>query len=316
MLFNNDGGDGNGYSGIQQSGTKQNLYIFSLWHPANNQTITAPYIYPGTVFQNFGNEGTGKQTLNTQLGWTVGQWYTLFLRRWDGEAGHTNVGFWVHKITENQWVHLVTIDYPVGSVYFRTKTASFLEDWQGTGQNVRRFEMKNGYKRANNTWIPFSKQLFFTITADTLPGKRSFKYKNAFDAGVSNGAYYMQTGGNTKTSKNCVSGSCDNIQVATPSRPAQPPIVFSISSISPVEVDWVVPISSTPQFRYTILFDGVVQASNIDPEARSFTFPETLNAVVTVTLEDIFGNGASQQMAIPDLDPDNGNNGDSGDSDE
>lgn len=231
---------------------------------------------------------------NGQLGWTIGQWYTLVLRRWDYN-GHTLYGWWTNNISTNKWTHLVTMDYPVADVYFTGGTASFLEDWTASGQNVRRFEMKDGFKRTKDgVWHPFIKHRFSVNSGDATG--RSANYKLAYDAGyTSNNAIYYQTGGNTR---NTCSKNCYLTQNPGP-QPSNPTITFLFVKANAQNIEWFVPPSSTPQFKFTINVNGAQYVSSIEAERRSYLIPVLKNLdVVELVLEDILGRTASQKKVV------------------
>ena len=291
----NAGAEGGGYTGIQDSpdNGRTFYYIFSLWDPSNHQKITAPYAYPGTKVENFGGEGTGLKAWNGQLGWTINEWYTLVLRRWDSVNQHTIYGWWVNDIKGNKWTHLVTMDYPVAGVYFNGGVSSFLEDWTDTGVNTRRFELRDGFKRTKDgVWHPFTRHRFSVNQGDTQQGGRSYNYRNAYDAGVAGNAVYYQTGGSTRnTCNNCYPTQNPG------SQPQNPAISFRINQVQQNYVNWLVTPNVTPQFRYEVRVNGVKVAGDIDSERRSCNLTKGLKSmdVVEVVLEDILGRTSSQK---------------------
>lgn len=288
----NTGAEGGGYAGIQDSPDygRTFYYIFSLWDPSNRQPITAKYVGPGTVVSNFGGEGTGLKSMNGNLGWTIGEWYTLVLRRWD-ENNHTMYGYWVKDIRNDKWTHLVTMNYPVPNVYFNGGIYTFLEDWLSTGQNERRFELKDGYIRSRDgSWISESTMSFSVNQGDISPGGRSYNYRYAYDAGITNNAFYYQTGGNTR---NTCSNQC-RLRINQPSRPEGHRLIFSIRAET-CKVEWNLSPGSSPLFKYTISINGRQIRSEIESETFSTSVNINQNDVVDVELEDIFGNVSRQQ---------------------
>ena len=89
---------------------------------------------------------------------------------------------------------MVTLDYPVADVNFKTASSSFLEDWVGNGEDVRRVRFRNGYKHnLSGGWMPFSSATFSVVHE---VGSRV--YANAYDTGVlDDTSFYLQSGGNT-----------------------------------------------------------------------------------------------------------------------
>ncbi|RPH33185.1 MAG: DUF3472 domain-containing protein [Bacteroidales bacterium] len=290
---NNENG---GYSGFQDSPDKGHCYIYSIWDASNNQTITAAYVGSGTVVENFGGEGTGLKSMNSTLGWTLGQWYSFATRRWD-VGNHTYFGYWVRDISGDKWTHLVTMDYPVGGIYFNGTTYSFLEDWSSTGQNVRKMEIKDGFKRkTDGTWLPMTTYTYSINSGDAASGGRSYNYRTAYDAGLTGGGVYMQAGGSTAKTFTGLPPVSFNVNPGT--SPANLAIAFTITSATTSSVSWNVPASSTPQFKYTIKVNGTQVASAIASEARSKSISASSGVTVEVILEDILGRTSSKTATV------------------
>ncbi|KAH3701437.1 uncharacterized protein LOC127860654 isoform X2 [Dreissena polymorpha] len=190
----NAGKEGGGYCGIQDHPDGRN-FIFSIWDPCDpklKSKIKPVYEGPGTKCERFGGEGEGLKTWNFFLGWEPDCWYTTMVKRWD-HSGHTQFGFWVKHHVEQTWTHMVTLDYPVKNVYFQNATACFLEDWEGSGENERRVNFRNGFKHTlNGDWVPFSRADFRVVRE--LSSK---KYEDNYNCGVEDRTFFMQSGGNT-----------------------------------------------------------------------------------------------------------------------
>jgi len=93
---------------------------------------------------------------------------------------------------------MVTLDYPVADVSFKTKSASFLEDWRETGMDARRVHYRNGYKhKLLGGWMPFS-----AASVHVNREERCRMYVNAYDTGVlEDMSFYLQSGGKTVPSE-------------------------------------------------------------------------------------------------------------------
>ncbi len=287
----NGGRDGGAYCGFQDSPDKGHLFIYSVWDPSNHQAITAKYLGPGTTTETFGGEGTGLKSYNQTIGWTLNQWNTQVTRRWD-VGTHTYFGYWIRNVSANKWIHMVTIDYPVAGIYFEGQTNAFLEDWTSTGVNTRRYELKDIFKRkTDGTWLPGA-QATFTRNNEA----RSANYTNANDSGVSGGAYYMQSGGNTTPSY--TSPLPLTLSQNPGIQPTNPAIDFSITSATTNEIKWSVPVSSTPQFRYTISVNGTQVATAIGTEVKKVAINAIAGSTVMVVLEDILGRTSSQTAIL------------------
>ena len=192
----NAGTNGGGYCGLQNSSSGGNLTIFSLWDPLNGDTTASiVYSYPGTTFSRFGGEGTGWHAIKDNM-WTENNWYTLLTRRWDVDT-NTYFGYWIENVTNSTRTHYVTINYPLNGVYFDAGNSgsSFIEDWSGSGQNMRKVYYTNGYKRqsSDNTWVPFSPYTFNY----TQPNDTTYPYGDRWNAGIAGNTIFLQTGGST-----------------------------------------------------------------------------------------------------------------------
>ncbi len=292
----NAGAEGGAYCGFQDSPDRGHVFIYSIWDPTNGQAITAPYIAPGTIVESFGGEGTGLKSLNGTIGWDLNEWNTVVTRRWS-VGSHTFYGFWIRRNSQNKWYHMVTMDYPVANVTFNGQTTSFLEDWLSTGANKRRFEVKEAFKRkTNGTWKGMSQVVYYRNDEP-----RSSNYTNKIDAGVTNNnVIYYQSGGNSTPSFSGTPPKTFNL--STGSSPSSPTIAFSITSLTNSNVEWLVPVSSTPQFKYTIKVNGVEVASVIATETFNRSIPVISESdIVEVILEDILGRTSSISTTIGTL---------------
>jgi hypothetical protein len=289
----NGGEQGGGYCGIQDHPDGRN-FIFSIWDPmGTDQPIQVVHEGCGTKCERFGGEGTGLKSWNFELGWKVDCWYTLTTRRWD-ENGHTFFGFWIHDQDGDKWCHLVTMEFPVDHVYFSNNTACFLEDWMGSGENVRSLRYKDGFKRGvDGNWIPFDKATFNIVREES-----SKNYESNFDAGITTECYYLQAGAMTCPSEHLGAGKILHHQ-SMPTEPSKKPIYFQVEhDWSRQEVTWHVPESSVPHFRYKVLIDDVVIASGIDSEMRICKLQNPPKVSVEVELEDIFGRVTSNRIEV------------------
>ena len=159
-------------------------------------------------------------------------------------------------------VHLVTLDYPLVYQYFSSVTFSFYKDWLNTGGcNIRRYEIRDSFKRDAGSlkWIQLNQVNYSTNEGDK--NGRSRNYKDAYDGGVSERGYYMQTGGNTRNTCRFSGNNC-SINSVTPAKPDFYPINFTIVSISTKGINWQVSNSSSPQFSYRVKYIKMVLQRN------------------------------------------------------
>ncbi|MBD0823179.1 DUF3472 domain-containing protein [Aestuariibaculum marinum] len=292
----NAGGEGGAYCGFQDSPDKGHQFIYSIWDPSNDETITAAYRPDGTIVQNFGGEGTGLKSENQIIGWDLNEWNTVVTRRWD-VGDHTFFGFWIRRDSQNKWYHMVTMDYPVANVTFNGSTNAFLEDWLSSGANTRRFEMKDAFKRKlDGTWLPMTQGNFSVNSGDINSGGRSENYATAYDADENNGVFAMQIGGNTSPS---FAGTSKTLTTSTyASEPQNAAISFSITGAATNNVIWEVPTSSTPQFKFTVKINNITVGSEIEPEVRHFNLSASEGDSVEVILEDILGRTSTVSSTI------------------
>ena len=89
---------------------------------------------------------------------------------------------------------MVTLDYPVPDVNFKTSSSSFLEDWVGNDEDARRVRFRNNYKpNLSGGWMPFSSATFSVVRE---AGSRV--YANAHDTGIlDDTSFHLQAGGGT-----------------------------------------------------------------------------------------------------------------------
>ncbi|KIA92689.1 hypothetical protein OA93_23085 [Flavobacterium sp. KMS] len=275
----NAGQEGGGYCGIQDHpGGK--AFIFSLWDPSNHLPIVGAYAAPGTKIENFGGEGTGLKSMNFALGWLPNTWYNLVSRVWQYNA-HTFFGFWSQDMSTGTWTHLVTMDYPVANVSFKRNNDAFIEDWIGTGANVRKVLLKNAWQRtASGTWKLQKSATFKSNSGDSI---RNGIYNQAFNSGTETGAFFMQIGGNTA---HTFPERSTNVSV-TNSDKTPDLTIGSVSSYNAtyqpsnktINMNWEVDQTQSPQFSYTIdVFNNssykgnpILTASDKIPQQRAAT---------------------------------------------
>ena len=302
--------DGAGYCGIQDNSSQGKNLIFSLWDPVSvNGQAQLVYASPGGTIGRQTNEGSGWHYFNYTTPWNVNQWYRLVSRAWDYD-GQTYFAMWYYDETAQVWTHEVTFSYPVAGVRFNaygaSGTISFIEDFGDSGQNIRRVEFNDGWKRTTGgTWFPFTSAQFGL--SDSIPVQGP--YYNAYDAGVQNGSYYLQTGGNTQSTT--APGS--TLTLANANAALTLTVGENLSATAYYDtpsnqlmVSWVADPKLSPPFTYKVeIFDNaglngtpVAALSDTMPHARSVVFdirlrPET-SYYARVTTSDIF-----DQPAVP-----------------
>ena len=276
----NAGEEGGGYCGIQEHPNGRN-FIFSLWDSnASSDPVTSSYTHAGTQVEPFGGEGTGLKSWNFDIGWNTDQWYSFVTRVWD-ENSHTLFGYWVFNHSSEEWYHLVTMDYPVVNIRFKSTTGSFLEQWtdmdgEAPGDSTREVHHKEGWKRKTSdlSWDSFNSSLFERVSPDA----GAANYIDNYDGGTVNEYYFMKSGGSvtpiTNTSLSTLSLINNNSDHGFPT--------VEISTLnktisSNLTLNWDTNVSKSPQFSYHVeIYDNsefsgtpVIQLTNNVPHSRS-----------------------------------------------
>ena len=272
----NAGMEGGGYCGIQEHPDGRN-YIYSIWDPkGSSDPIKAAYTHPGTKVLNFGGEGTGLKSWNFAIGWDTDQWYSFVTRSWDS-GKHTMFGYWVFDHANSTWHHLVTMDFPVKGVRFNSSTGSFVEDWMGTGWNIRRVHQRGGWKRktSDNSWYSFARAKFERVS----PDEGAENYIDNYDGGVDGDHYFMKSGGDVTPVTN-VSGA--TIYLSNPNispvfeKGKLLEITHDVPNDTTLSLFWKVDTTKAPQYLFHLkIFDNaefigtaVIEKHQVVPHQR------------------------------------------------
>ncbi|XP_076441192.1 uncharacterized protein LOC143280437 isoform X2 [Babylonia areolata] len=290
--------EGGGYCGIQDH-PEGRAFIFSIWDPqqVKDIPITAVTKGLGTWTERFGGEGTGLKSMNFELGWKEGQWYTLVVRRWDASGGQaTRFGCWVHDQQEDTWTHLITMEYPVPRVYFEGVTASFLEDWGFTSEHYR-----GGFKRqVDKTWTPFSKAEFKVNMYDVSNGTATTNFEAKKCSDPTEGVC-IAAGGTVQGDQDTC---CVFEDPAQDCRPPKKPVKLKKVETKDGVLNWVVEKGSTPQFGFRVkladqeLCCGQGEFITETRLASCVQSNEEGNGTVVVEVEDILGNCDQQSCEL------------------
>ena len=302
----NAGSQGGGYCGLQDSGRKGKNYIFSLWDPISGAGK------PRVIFADarasvgrFTGEGSGIHYLNYRLQWQKGRWYKLVTKVWNWN-GHTLFGFWSDDEEARLWAEHAIFDFPVAGVLFSGSSGAFIEDWGGNGERLRSAEYDACRHSRESGWTAALDALFSVNT-----GTRNGRYRNAFNAGVREGHYYMQTGGNTAAS--AAPGSrLSGINRVSLTPLAAGRIVSALASYDPrgghLTVSWRTDAARPPQFSYKVdIFenaelagDPLLSRSDSAPNTTAVTWsglPPGSQYYVRLVITDILG-GESPPVSI------------------
>ncbi len=194
-------GFNHGYFGIQEQARGQKVVIFSVWDPTKGddakkvpleQRVEVLHQDKDVEVKRFGGEGTGGQSF-FKFDWQPHTTYKFCVRaKTDGDKTAYSGYFFLPD--KNTWKHLVT---------FRTRTGgdklkglySFVEDFRRdtrSANDVRRAAFGNAWAQIAGKWQPLT-------TARFTASSSTWEAKETIDAGVTDGAFYLQTGGDTKT---------------------------------------------------------------------------------------------------------------------
>jgi hypothetical protein len=194
-----------GYFGIQELHAPTNkVVIFSVWDPTKGdnpnavpaeQRVEVLHSDPGVRIKRFGGEGTGGQSM-WSYNWRIGETNRFCLRATvQGEKTAYAAYFFLPE--QKRWKHLAT---------FRTATKgsplkgyySFVEDFRRDTKSVgevRRARFGNGWvKPLGGDWVPLTRARFTASSA-------SWEAKENINAGLSDGEFFLVTGGDTKMTR-------------------------------------------------------------------------------------------------------------------
>lgn len=199
-----------------------------------------------------------------------------------------------------EWTHIVTVDFPVEDIYYDTLSCSFLEDWEGSGDQERRVHYKNGYKRGlKGKWMPFNKAVFSKVSE-----ARCKLFEDKFNSGVLDDTFYLHSGGESMPTNDVVSGCTFTRQM--PDKPNVLPICVYLSSVTQDEVEWEIPAGSVPQFQYIVYVDKLIYKQEINSETRNCRFDSPPKDMVELLIEDIYGHAVRSKFKVnnpPSCDP-------------
>lgn len=190
-----------GYFGIQERGDKK-VGIFSVWDTAkgNDPKAVAAKDRVETIFAGdgvratrFGGEGTGGHS-DFDCDWVVGRTYRFYLTA-TPDGGKTDYAAYFLDPANGRWAHVATFAAPDGGRRM-AGLYSFIEDFRRdtrSAAEVRRATFANAWvATADGGWVPLTKATFTASGA-------TWEAKETIDAGVVGDHFYLQTGGDTRT---------------------------------------------------------------------------------------------------------------------
>ena len=187
-----------GYFGIQELGNGKKLVIFSVWDSGQNNPKAVEegkqvkLLHKGEKVRTgrFGGEGTGGQSF-LDYDWKSGETYK-FLVAAKPNGDRTEYAGFFRGHDDKEWTHMVTFSTVTGGKnlggYY-----SFVEDFKRdkvSATKVRTARFGNAWvKSTKGDWDAVTKARF---TADKNPVTN-------INAGVTEGRFFLTTGGDTKT---------------------------------------------------------------------------------------------------------------------
>ncbi len=188
-----------GYFGFQNNGNGVRKVLFSVWNAQdsdNPENVSEPYravlINKGTqtVSNEFGNEGSGKQTF-IDYPWKPGNTYRFALHAEHKVPNSTDFSAYFYSPDESRWIYIATIRRPFTNFLLRG-IYSFLENFHPEqGAITRRAYYHNMWfrKADSHEWTNINK---VKITNDETGriGKRV-----DFDGGVEDNRFYLKNCG-------------------------------------------------------------------------------------------------------------------------
>ena len=190
-----------GYFGLQQLSSETNkVAIFSVWDPTNGNDpkairiedrVETLFAGEGVRIKRFGGEGTGGQCM-MPFPWRIGL-TNRFAVEAEVSDEKTSYTAWLFDSGTDAWKRLAT---------FRTRTGgrllrgfySFVEDFRRDGRSAgeaRRARFGPGWVRTQpGQWTALKRARFTASNA-------KWESKENINAGVENGWFYLETGGDT-----------------------------------------------------------------------------------------------------------------------
>ncbi len=145
--------------------------------------------------RRFGGEGTGGQSFY-RYDWKIGETYRFFVKA-TVEGDKTAYAAYFYLPESKTWKHLVTFRTAAGGDGL-AGLYSFIEDFRRDTRSageVRRAAFGNGWVcDAAGTWAALDKARFTASGA-------TWEAKDSIDAGVAEDRFFLQTGGDTKMSR-------------------------------------------------------------------------------------------------------------------
>lgn len=213
-----------GYFGIQEKADGKKVVIFSVWDPTSGddpkkvdpeKRVKMLHQGENVEVKRFGGEGTGGQSFYT-YDWKIGEPYRFYVTAAPDGKDRTAFSSYFYLPEKKEWKHLVTFSTLV-STHTLSGHYSFVEDFRRNRISTTKPRIAtfgNGWVRSTDgKWEPLLKARF---TADANPVEN-------IDAGITNGKFFLKTGGDTKNITTKLKAAAMSVQATQTQPPADLP---------------------------------------------------------------------------------------------
>ncbi len=187
-----------GYFGFQNNAPGRRMVLFSVWNSedadnpddvAKDNCTEVIRTGEGVTAQNFGHEGSGKQSF-IRMDWKPGQTYSFLLHAERADATHTDYSAWFYDSVNDKWYFMSTLRRPKTTDLIKG-LHSFLENFNPEmGDITRKAYYHNGWaKTVDGDWQPILRAMM-TNDATAREGVRL-----DFNGGVEDGRFFLTNGG-------------------------------------------------------------------------------------------------------------------------
>ena len=187
-----------GYFGFQNNSAKRRQVLFSVWNSVdddNPNNVSQEHRTQviargeGVTAQDFGHEGSGKQTF-ISVDWQPGKTYKFLLNAQKSSSSTTDFSAWFYDSVNDKWIFMATLRRPDTKIKIKG-LHSFLENFSPRqGDKTRKAYYFNAwYKPVGKDWQYISKA---KLTND-ITGSKGIRLD--FNGGTENDKFFLTNGG-------------------------------------------------------------------------------------------------------------------------
>ena len=223
-------GFGGGYFGAQELADGKKVILFSVWDPTSgddpravppDQRVEILHKHDAVNVKRFGGEGTGGQSFYP-CDWQLDQPLKFLVRAAAHEGNKTAFAAYFHDPVKKEWVHLVTFR-TASSAAGRNSTPGALRGLHSFVEDFRRNRTsatQTRRARFASVWAQDTKGEWHALRrARFTASGAEWEARDTIDAGVEGEGFYLQTGGQTKMSRELNSA----IELPAPKVEIKPP---------------------------------------------------------------------------------------------